>query len=133
MAENGNVIENLLKGLDTSVSAKTVVGQPMTVDGVTIIPLVDVSFGMAAGSGNENGKSTKNKGMGGLGGKVSPNAILVIKDGNARILSIKNQDSITKILDMIPEVVNRISKAKNGGPEDDEIRDAAFPDEEKDK
>ena len=62
-----------------------------------------------------------------MGGKVSPNAIIVIKDGNTRLLSVKNQDSITKILDMVPEVIHRISKDKNGGPEDDEIKDAAFP------
>ena len=121
------VIDSRLSGMDAVLSSKTVVGQPVVVGDTTIIPLVDVSFGVAAGSGNESRNFSKNSSAGGMGGKVSPNAIIVIKDGNTRLLSVKNQDSITKILDMVPEVIHRISKDKKGGPDDDEIRDAAFP------
>ncbi len=126
-SDRKEVIDSLLSGMDAVLSSKTVVGQPVVVGDTTIIPLVDVSFGVAAGSGNESRNFNKNSSAGGMGGKVSPNAIIVIKDGNTRLLSVKNQDSITKILDMVPEVIHRISKDKNGGPEDDELKDAAFP------
>ncbi len=124
-----SVVNALLKGMDSILSTKTVVGNPTQIGDVTIIPLVDVSFGLAAGSGKDQ-KNSKDKGMGGMGGKMSPNCILVIQDGHARILSIKNQDNLTKILDMIPELTHRFSKSKNGEPSDDEVREAAFPDEE---
>lgn len=124
------VVDSLLKGMDTILSSKTVVGNPVVVGDTTIIPLVDVSFGLAAAGGNEKRNFSKNSSGGGMGGKISPNAIIIIKDGTTRLLSVKNQDSITKIMDMVPEVIHRISKDKKGGPDDDEIRDAAFPDEE---
>ena len=75
------VIDSLLSGMDAVLSSKTVVGQPVVVGDTTIIPLVDVSFGVAAGSGNESRNYNKNSSAGGMGGKVSPNAIIVIKDG----------------------------------------------------
>ncbi|MCR4896930.1 MAG: GerW family sporulation protein [Lachnospiraceae bacterium] len=124
--EKETVVNSLLSGMDHILSSKTVVGEPIRLEGITIIPLVDVSFGLAAG----NGKDTKNasaSGMGGMGGKVSPNSVLVIQDGHARILSIKNQDNLTKILDMIPELTHRFTKAKGGEPTDAEVKEAAFP------
>jgi uncharacterized spore protein YtfJ len=127
--EKREVIDSLLSGMDTILSSKTVVGNPVVVGDTTIIPLVDVSFGLAAAGGNESRNYKKESSGGGMGGKISPNAVLVIKDGTTRLLSVKNQDSITKILDMVPEVIHRISKDKKGGPDDDEIREAAFPED----
>ena len=51
------VVESLLQGMDSVLSAKTVVGQPIQVGDVTILPLVDVSFGFAAGAGNNSDKN----------------------------------------------------------------------------
>ena len=127
--EKKEVVDSLLNGMDTILSSKTVVGTPVTIGDTTIIPLVDVSFGVAAGSGKESRNYHKCSSAGGMGGKISPNAIIVIKDGTTRLMSVKNQDSITKILDMVPEVVHRLSKDKKGGPDDDEIKEAAFPED----
>ncbi len=131
MAESDkkDIVNSLLEGLERTVSAKTVVGAPTQVGDTIIIPLVDVSFGLAAGNGKD-GKYDRTNGAGGLGGKLSPNAVLIIKDGTTRLLSIKNQDSITKILDMVPEVVHRLSKEKKGGLTDEDIQDLAFPEEQ---
>ena len=62
------VIDSLLGGMDAILSSKTVVGQPVVVGDTTIIPLVDVSFGVAAGSGNESRNYDKNSSAGGMGG-----------------------------------------------------------------
>ena len=43
-------LETMFSKLDNFVSSKTVVGEPIEMNGVTIIPLVDVSFGMGTGS-----------------------------------------------------------------------------------
>lgn len=103
-------VESLFKGMDSFITTKTVVGEAIKFDdGTIILPLVDVSFGVGAGAYAQEGG--KNNAGGGMGGRITPSAVLVIKDGNARLVNVKNQDSVTKILDMVPDFVN---KFKNG-------------------
>ena len=86
MADKENfqgVVEALLKGMDTVLSTKTVVGEATTVGDTIILPLVDVSFGVAAGAGS-NGQKNSASGAGGLGGKMTPSAVLVIKNGKIK-------------------------------------------------
>ena len=112
MADNSfsTTMESLFKGMDSFISTKTVVGDVMTFeDGTIILPLVDVSFGVGAGAFSDT-DSKKNNGGGGLGGKISPSSILVIKDGVTKLVNVKNQDSVTKILDMVPDFVNKFTK-----------------------
>lgn len=124
------VVESLLKGMNTVLSTKTVVGEPTQLgDGTIIVPLVDVSFGIGAGAGNNNSKNTSS-GAGGLGGKMTPSAILIIKNGTARIVNVKNQDAVTKILDMLPDLVEKFSSKKEATISDEEAQDIAFPDED---
>jgi uncharacterized spore protein YtfJ len=124
------VVESLLKGMDTVLSTKTVVGEATQIGDTIILPLVDVTFGVGAGAGS-NGQKGASSGAGGLGGKMTPSAVLVIKDGSTKLVNIKNQDTVTKILDMIPDVVEKITKPKSGAAEmtDSEVVDIAFPDE----
>ena len=111
MAENnfGETIESLFKGMDTFITSKTVIGDAVKFDdGTIVLPLVDVSFGVAAGAfANDNDK--KNNGGGGLGGKIQPSAVLVIKDGSSKLVNVKNQSGMTKILDMVPDFVDKFS------------------------
>lgn len=122
-------MESLFKGMDAFLSAKTVIGEATKIGDIIILPLVDVSFGVGAGA---SAAEKKNGGGGGMTGKMSPSAVLVIKpDGTTKLVNVKNQDTVTKVLDMIPDLVDKFSKKKNGGEEevsDDEARNAAFPD-----
>jgi len=131
MAEKNcsSIIDSLLKGMDSLVSSKTVVGEPTKIGDTIILPLVDISFGVGAGASENPGN---NGGGGALTGKITPSAVLVIKDGNARLVNIKNQDAVTKILDLVPEVVDKISSmfSKDKSVTDEEALDAAFPEEE---
>ena len=133
MAENqfSGVVESLLKGMDTILSTKTVVGEATQIGDTIILPLVDVSFGVGAGAGVNDEKKTQN-GAGGLGGKMTPSAVLVIgKNGSARLVNIKNQDTVTKILDMMPDILDRFGKKdKEEKIDDKEAVDAAFPAEQ---
>ena len=116
MADNNfsNTVNTLFEGMEGFLSSKTVVGEPVTVGGATIIPLVDVSFGVGAGA-NEGDKKMSNAG-GGIGGKMSPNAVLVIANGTTKLVSVKSQDGLSKIIDMIPDMVNKFaSKNKEDG------------------
>ncbi|MED9902981.1 MAG: GerW family sporulation protein [Lachnospiraceae bacterium] len=129
MAENqfGGVVESLLKGMDTILSTKTVVGEATKIGDTIILPLVDVTFGVGAGAGM-NGEKKAQKGAGGIGGKMTPSAVLVIgKNGSARLVNIKNQDTVTKILDMIPDFLDKLSTKKDATIPDEAVVDIAFP------
>lgn len=105
-------VESLFKGMDSFITTKTVVGDAVKFDdGTIILPLVDVSFGVAAGAFS-NEEARKNNGGGGMGGKIQPSSILVLKDGNAKLVNVKNQDSVTKILDMVPDVIDKLVGSK---------------------
>lgn len=129
MAENNfnGVVDSLMKGMDGFLSTKTVVGEPTSIGDTIIVPLVDVSFGVCAGSGaNTKG----NGGVGALNGKMSPTAVLVIHDGHTKLVNIKNQDSVTKLIDLIPDVFDRIKEfIKKDEIDGDKAVEAAFPEE----
>lgn len=119
MAENqfATTVEALFKGMDHFVATKTVVGEAVKVDDAIILPLVDVTCGMAAGSFAEN---AKHNGGGGMSAKMSPSAVLVIQNGVTKLVNVKQQDAVTKVLDMIPDFVNKFTgkEAKQDVSED---------------
>ena len=99
-------VESLFQGMDSVVSSKTVVGDAIHINGTIILPLVDVSFGIGAGSFNAE---KKDRAGGGIGGKITPSAVLVIQNGTTKLVNIKNQDGLTKVLDMVPDFVNKFT------------------------
>lgn len=111
MANDFNTtVGSLFQGMDKFLSTKTVVGEPTTIGDTIILPLVDVSFGVAAGAFSS---TEKNNGAGGMGGKMTASAVLVIKDGQIRLVNVKNQDTVTKVLDMVPDLIDRFQKKGN--------------------
>ncbi|HIU66644.1 MAG TPA: GerW family sporulation protein [Candidatus Caccomorpha excrementavium] len=121
MADNtfNGTVESLFKGMDSFLTTKTVVGDAVRFDdGTIILPLVDVSFGVGAGAFCGNGK---NNAGGGMGGKITPSSVLVIQNGHTRLVNVRNQDMVTKILDMVPDVIDKFTKGKD--PSQDEIQE----------
>ena len=108
-----STVDSLLQGMNQFVSSKTVVGDALHVGDTIIVPLVDVSFGVGAGATAGNSKNSNSGG--GVGGKVSPTAVLVISNGTTKMVNVKSADSLTKILDMVPDFVNRFTN-KGGLP-----------------
>ena len=129
MADNSfnNTVESLFKGMDSFITTKTVVGDAIHIGDTIILPLVDVSFGVAAGAFSAE---KKNNGAGGMGGKIQPSAVLVIQNAQTKLVNVKNQDGMTKILDMVPDIVSRFSKGKN---DDLNLDDVKVDDKEDDK
>ena len=123
--KKGEVMESLLSGMDKFLSSKTVVGEPIHVGDTTLIPLVDVSFGIAAGTGQADRKSAD---RGGMGGRMTPNAVIMVKDGKTRLINIRNQDAVTRILDLVPELLGRFTEPKDreNNITDEEAVDIAF-------
>ncbi len=129
MAEKSNfnsAVDALIKGMDGFVTTKTVVGQPVEVGEVTIVPLADVSFGIGAGVFAGEGQNGKNNAGGGLSGKIIPSAVLVIgKDGSTRMVRTREkEDTFTHIVNMAPGIINRFLK------KDDDVSDADAVDDE---
>ena len=120
---NGNkngftgAVSSMFDGIDHVVSSKTVVGDPIRVDDMTLIPLMEVSFAMGTGalSGDARGRKS-----GGVGAKMIPSAMLVIQKGKTRLVNIKKQDTLTKIMDLVPDIFDRID-ARNNPITEDEI------------
>lgn len=119
MADNNlnSTVESLFKGMDSFITTKTVVGDAIHIGDTIILPLVDVSFGVAAGAFLQD---KKNNGAGGMGGKIMPSAVLVIQNGTTKLVNIKNQDGVTKILDMVPDFVNKFTSKKDAAASTEE-------------
>ena len=122
MANNNfnSTVAALFQGMDGIVSSKTVVGDAIHIGETIILPLIDVSFGIGAGA--YSGEKQE-KGAGGLGGKMSPSAVLVIQNGKTKLVNIKNQDTTTKILDLIPDVIDRFESKKDKKVTEQDVAD----------
>ncbi len=115
-----STVDSLLQGMNQFVSSKTVVGDALHVGDTIIVPLVDVSFGVGAGATAGNSKNSNSGG--GVGGKVSPTAVLVISNGTTKMVNVKSADSLTKILDMVPDFVNRFTNKGGSSAAADDIK-----------
>ncbi len=96
-------VEVLFNKVDDLVSTKTVVGEAIKVDDITILPLIEVAVG--AGAGAKEGTNA----AGGMGAKITPAAVLVIHAGGVQTINLKNQDAVSKLIDMAPGVVNKLN------------------------
>ena len=131
MASENNfktTVESLFKGMDGFITTKTVVGDPITVDDLIILPLVDVSFGVGAGA-VLNGDKKKNNAGGGMGGKITPSAVLVLQNGVARMVNVKSDSGLAGIVAKVPDFVERFtSKKKNADAESAELMEEKLED-----
>ena len=96
MADNNfkGTVEALFTGIDGVVSSKTVVGDAIHIGDTIILPLVDVSFAIGAGAFNAD---KKEKGAGGVGGKMTP--------------------------DMVPDMVDKFTGGKDSKLDENDVKD----------
>ena len=97
-------ISSILDGIEGFASTKKVIGEPYMVGETTIIPFIETSMGMGVG------EFSNEKEAGGVACKVTPIACLVIQNGFTKLINIKNQDALTKALDLIPDLVDKLIK-----------------------
>ena len=102
--------EALFQGMNAFISTKTVVGAPQQAGDAIIIPLVDVSCGMATGAFADKKGSSDGNGAGGMSTKISPAAVLIIQNGVTKLVNVKNQD-------LVPDVINRFTANSKISPE----------------
>ena len=112
-----NMLENTIAKIRELVDVNSVIGTPITTpDGVTIIPISNVSVGVAGGGTDfvsKNVNKHENPFGGGCGGgvKVTPVAFLVVKDGNVRMMPVATPANTTadRIVEQVPDVLDKIA------------------------
>ena len=108
-------INNIFDKLESFLKTKTVVGEAMQIGDVTIVPFIDISFGLGTGGGSgveEKGNQGTGGGAG-SGGKISPTAVLVIKGDKVELLPIKKSGGLDKLIDMVPDIVAKANEHHN--------------------
>ncbi len=125
-----NVISSLLEGAQGVLTSKTVVGKPVQVGDTILIPLSDVTVGACAGANNGD---KKNAGAGGFSAKMSPSAVLIIRNGNTKVVSIKDQTAVSRLIDLVPETIDKFmaKRTESQMMDGDEAVDLAFGEKEK--
>ena len=111
MANNNTkeLIQELFQGMDGFVQSKTVVGEPIKLGDTVLIPLMELSCGMASGAFVKENNKKGDGGAGAMSSKISPAAMLVIQNGRTKLIRVKNEDAFSKIIDMIPEAIDKIT------------------------
>jgi uncharacterized spore protein YtfJ len=118
MEEIEKLFKTAMGEIERMLSTKTVVGEPITVEGNTLIPLISVGFGFGAGGGSgkapgsEQGEGTGG-GTGG-GGGVKPVALIIINKDGVRMEPIKGAAS--SLLEKVADVVGKsMQQGKESG------------------
>ena len=112
----GELMQTAMASIKDMVDVNTVVGKPITTpDGTTLIPVSKVTFGFA--SGGTDGTNIRFGAGSGAGVTISPQAFVVISQGNVRMLYVDPPANTTldKAVDMIPGIVDKFNfkKEKN--------------------
>lgn len=124
-----DMVRTMLNELREIVKTETVVGEPLVLGDVTIIPVSKISFGFGAGGG-QGEKDDGNSGTGG-GGSVQPVAFIVIQKGKAQLLPIEDKSmSIADLLKYAPDVLEKIKAFKDKRKKKEEENDGSEEEKE---
>ena len=113
-------VESLLKAtlaeVERLLSTRTVVGEPVSIDGQTIIPLIAVGFGFGVGGGSgKDQKMLNGEGFGaasGAGGGVRPVAIIIVNKEGVRLESVRR--TAVTVIEKVGDAVGKIMDKRGG-------------------
>ena len=122
MAEVESVVKTTLEEIEKVLSTKTVVGEPMTIEGNTLIPLISIGFGFGAGVGSGKGDKQKGEGTGagtGGGAGVKPVAVIVINKEGVKIEPIMGSmaTAIERVGEAVPKAIEKWWERREGKEE----------------
>lgn len=125
MSSESGVFNTLFERLEKFLRTETVVGESFQVGNMTMIPIITVSFGVGGGEGaGKDNKGNDGSGYGGgVGCKIAPNAMLVIKNDEVSVIPLTSRGSLERIAEMVPEIIGKMDcrKAKEStgaGPQE---------------
>ena len=111
MQELTEILKTITGEMQNALSARTAVGDPVTVDGRTVIPLMSVGMGFGAGSGS--GTEDRPGGGGGALG-MKPVAVIIIDEQGVRVERLKqNQHTLVEtVAEAVPRLLEGLSRKK---------------------
>jgi len=118
-----DVLRQLAEDLKGFARTETIFGEPIEVQGNTIIPVCKLSIGYGGGGGEGEGTEEKKGGKGtgaGAGGgvKLEPAALIIAREGEISVVGIQaKRGKLEALLEMLPEAVEKLTKAKGKGKE----------------
>ena len=109
-------IDTMFEKFEKFLKEKTVIGEPIQMGNVTMIPAITVTFGMGNGGGDGTDSKSSSNGSGsggGFGARITPTAMIVIKGDDVQILPISKGHTFDKLITMVPELIEKLDmKAK---------------------
>ncbi|MCH5315220.1 MAG: sporulation protein YtfJ [Eubacterium sp.] len=107
------IMESTLERMREMVDTSTIIGEPITTGGTTLIPVSKISYGFTSGGTDLPSKSNAELFGGGGGGgiTITPVAFIVIENGKSRMMQINNYtSSADRAIAMIPELVDKVTE-----------------------
>lgn len=113
MTDIEKLFEKAIGEIEHMLNTKTVVGEPITVEGNTLIPLINVGFGFGVGSGQgtEPQKGSGQGGGTGGGGGVKPVALIIINKDGVRVETVKS--GATSVMEKVAESIGKATAGKH--------------------
>ena len=111
----GELMRITMEHIKTMADANTIIGTPIHAEGVTLIPVSRMSFGMGGGGTEFTIKQYPNQNFGGgsaASAKLEPVACLVVReDGSVKLLPVAPPPATTvdRVIETVPEVVDKVT------------------------
>lgn len=125
-----NLMMTAMSSIENMIDVNKIIGDIVTTqDGTVIIPVSKVMFGFAAGGSEFAPETLKNRaeanlpfgGGSGAGVNISPMGFVVIKDGITKLLTLENTSPIDKLVDAVPELINKIEDFLNSNSKKEKL------------
>ncbi len=115
MNDINGLFDKAIGEIERMLNTKTVVGEPITIEGRTLIPLISVGFGfgVGAGAGTDPKKGPNSGGATGAGGGVKPVALIIVEKDGVRLETVKGPAA--SLLDKVADVAGKIAAKKTEG------------------
>ena len=114
MEDIDKLFDKAIGEIERMLNTKTVVGEPITIQGNTLIPLVNVGFGfgVGAGQGTDPKQGSGHGGGTGGGGGVKPVALVIVNEDGVRVEPVKSGSA--SVLEKVAETIGKAATAKAG-------------------
>ncbi len=107
-------LETLFEKLQDFLTSRTIIGKEIQVGDTTLIPVIELTFGMGSGSGggaDEKKQQTSGEGVG-FGAKARPSAVIVIHNNQVQLLPVGKPGALEKLMEKIPDIMDKIPKTE---------------------
>lgn len=116
-----DILKTVTEEIANMISTKTVIGEHITIEDKTIIPVTKVCFGFGSGGGEGKGKTGEEGfgGGGGGGGVIQPVAFIVVSSEDVKVYSLKEKGIISQLAEVIPDIMEKCKCSEEEGKKEE--------------